>query len=381
MISTDSRKRKQQDLCDKNGLTLPNTSSWSEFIYSSPSSPSINHNSIHTMMDSTHALNLDTFFENQLNTNPQSGSNSRRHSVAVGELDYHSFDFLKQDMNILPTTSWDAHLQNLYNNDLPTAEKQQQKRSMSLRMDDLHNPLSYSHAVPDSLFFQPNCLDELMRENHNEAISADASMIAGSNLTAETSGTPYSDSNELLSRQDDLLKLASEEFGLTNSDGMLASSAVTNQINNIADWLLQNTQEQAHKRQKVRHGSNESTLPVSPEQISGSSLCSLSPSPPITPTQQVSVGFESHSYLQNQVPHNGTEKWDLNGVANNNNKANAVACRILQGQTAASSLKPLIQDYLIRRDHQDRTLPVTGERTVMVLTSKVAQKSYGTEKR
>ncbi|KAF7725584.1 hypothetical protein EC973_009539 [Apophysomyces ossiformis] len=48
---------------------------------------------------------------------------------------------------------------------------------------------------------------------------------------------------------------------------------------------------------------------------------------------------------------------------------------IFQGVHSASKLQPLIQQYLLSED------PVhAGERTVMILTSKVAQKSYGTEK-
>ncbi|KAI8074224.1 beta-trefoil DNA-binding domain-containing protein [Gilbertella persicaria] len=54
---------------------------------------------------------------------------------------------------------------------------------------------------------------------------------------------------------------------------------------------------------------------------------------------------------------------------------------MLQGGCNAPSLKPMIQEYLVCREHQDRSVPVAGERTVMVLTSRVAQKSYGTEKR
>jgi hypothetical protein len=50
--------------------------------------------------------------------------------------------------------------------------------------------------------------------------------------------------------------------------------------------------------------------------------------------------------------------------------------RMMQGAADAAKMKPAIQAYLRTSD------PVTaGERTVIIMTSKVAQKSYGTERR
>jgi hypothetical protein len=49
---------------------------------------------------------------------------------------------------------------------------------------------------------------------------------------------------------------------------------------------------------------------------------------------------------------------------------------MMQGAADAAKMKPAIQAYLRTSD------PVTaGERTVIIMTSKVAQKSYGTERR
>lgn len=57
-------------------------------------------------------------------------------------------------------------------------------------------------------------------------------------------------------------------------------------------------------------------------------------------------------------------------------KSSLVTARMLQGANTASVLKPHIQQYLMSSNPAG-----SGERTVMILTSKVAQKSYGTEKR
>ena len=57
-------------------------------------------------------------------------------------------------------------------------------------------------------------------------------------------------------------------------------------------------------------------------------------------------------------------------------KAGLATARMVQSSVNASRLKPLINNYLQSPD------PVAvGEKTVILLTSKVAQKSYGTEKR
>jgi hypothetical protein len=192
--------------------------------------------------------------------------------------------------------------------------------------------------------------------------------------------------NDILSQSGDFLKLATTD--LTNT---ITPSAITNEINTMADWLLeqQEVKDMHTQCQKRQRRSVNSLSPVSPTHTMGSSLSSYSPSPPITPMQPASLGFEPISFQQSQPPQQTQEPWDVNNTTNTNNnnnnvinnKSGLISARILQGENTASSLKPLIQDYLIRRDHQDRSLPVTGERTVMVLTSRVAQKSYGTEKR
>lgn len=56
-------------------------------------------------------------------------------------------------------------------------------------------------------------------------------------------------------------------------------------------------------------------------------------------------------------------------------KNGIVSARLLQSANVAL-LRPLIRHYL-----QSPNPAASGERTVVILTSKVAQKSYGTEKR
>lgn len=55
------------------------------------------------------------------------------------------------------------------------------------------------------------------------------------------------------------------------------------------------------------------------------------------------------------------------------NQDHIVASRIIQGEHNVSIIKPLIEKYI--------TSHYENERKVMIFTSKVAQKSYGTEKR
>jgi hypothetical protein len=249
MFTTETRKRKQDEM----NSTLP--TNWTDFIYSTPSSPSIDN------LFDQHSYSFDS----------SSGTNSRRHSVAVGELDYHSFD-----LNSL------------------LEERPLHKRAMSLREDDLTTNLFSSYLF--------DLVDTRPRE-----LSMDSSIISDLSL------------NDLSNNNPDLYKFD------TSLETITPSATLTNEINSMADWLLENPQKRPRR-------STDSPL--------GSSSDSSS-SPPITPMQQVSLGFEP---IQ--------EEWDL---------------------------QPLIQNYLLQKQSREEYIP--GERTIMILTSKVAQKSYGTEKR
>lgn len=375
-----TRKRKQAD--DKLlSSSMPTaTSSWSDFIYSSPSSPSTAANTLHA--DDQHHFNFDSFFE-QHNT-PLSGSNSRRHSVAVGEMDYHSFD-MQKDMNIMTANEhspWDD-IQMLLNSTAhmnPTAaattenERPIHRRTLSLREDDPHYAtlLSPALSTASSNFFSTSFLDALVAENASTCSSSSPNNLNdASTIISDMSFMDSTNSTHTNTTGNDL-------FHLNNS---IPPSAITNEINTMADWLLeqQEVKEMHTQSQKRQRRSTNSLSPVSPSNTMGSSsLSSMSPSPPITPMQPASLGFEPIPFGQ-QPSQQQQEDWDI--TKTNNSKSGLITARIIQGETTASSLKPLIQDYLIRRDHQERSLPVTGERTVMVLTSRVAQKSYGTEKR
>ncbi|KAI7901420.1 uncharacterized protein BX663DRAFT_514350 [Cokeromyces recurvatus] len=341
--TTDNRKRKQDHHLSS---SMP-TSSWSDFIYSSPSSPSIENN-LH--------FNFDTLFDQQ--QLDQSGSNSRRHSVAVGEMDYHSFDFIKQDINIIPATNnnsvWDD-IQVLLNStntsgftDLlsnTTIDRPIHKRTLSLREDNPHYATLLSPALStitttsssSSNFFNSSFLDALVANENNDT------------------ATIMSD----VTFNDDLLK-----FTNSSSTSTITPSAITNEINTMADWLLEQQEvkekeKEKEKQQQKRQRRNSSTnSPISPTMAS--SLSSMSPSPPITPMQPVSLGFELICQ----------QEWGEQQPSFNKNSL--ISARIVQGETIAFSLKPLIQEYLVQNN---------GERTVIVLTSRVAQKSYGTEKR
>ncbi|CAO3607489.1 unnamed protein product, partial [Mucor fragilis] len=375
-----TRKRKQADDKLLSSSMPTTTSSWSDFIYSSPSSPSTAANTVHA--DDPHHFNFDSFFE-QHNT-PLSGSNSRRHSVAVGEMDYHSFD-MQKDMNIMTASEhspWDD-IQMLLNstahmNPIATAatadhERPIHRRTLSLREDDPHYAtlLSPALSTASSNFFSTSFLDALVAEN--------ASTCSSSSPTNN-----LNDASTIISDMSFIDSAQSTHTDLFNLNGSIPPSAITNEINTMADWLLeqQEVKEMHTQAQKRQRRSTNSLSPVSPSNTMGSSsLSSLSPSPPITPMQPASLGFEPIPFgqqPQQQQPQQ-QEEWDMTKTTNS--KSGLISARIIQGETTASSLKPLIQDYLIRRDHQERSLPVTGERTVMVLTSRVAQKSYGTEKR
>jgi hypothetical protein len=283
MTSTDTNRKRKQDISSSLPTSMTN---WTDFIYSSPSSPS----------------NENQFFDSLLTTT-EGGTNSRRHSVAVGELDYHSFDFLKQDINA--ETTWGDLQQLLLDTDATMdldTERPIHKRTLSLREDnpDYATLLSPPLSTSSSNFFSTSFLDALVAENN-----ADAS-------------TMISDMSSLAN--DDFLNLANT---ITPTD-------ITKEITTMADWLLEQSSPKKQRRTSL-----------SPLSTFGSSMSSNSPSPPMQPS---SLGFEP----------------------------------IIQEDATPSTLKPLIQDYLLRKERKET---LANEKTVMVLTSRVAQKSYGTEKR
>ncbi|KAI9249532.1 beta-trefoil DNA-binding domain-containing protein [Sporodiniella umbellata] len=246
MLSNESRKRSLNDINNTSSGT-----NWSDFIYSTPPSPS-----------------TEVMFDSHFPYSPLecgSGSNSRRHSVAFGEFDYHTLD-----LNALS-----SHVH---------------KRTMSLKEPDFANTMLLESWMLGDSIARP-------RE-----LSMDSSIV---------SDFSFSDFSTT-----DLFNFSPQEMNPT----ITPSATVTNEINSMANWLL----EQPQKRQRL---STDSPF---------ASSSSYSSSPSITPIQP-DLGLD----LAEQDP---------------------------------ASLQLMVQNYLLGKT-------ISGERTIMLLTSKVAQKSYGTEKR
>lgn len=275
-MTTDTRKRKQEF--------------WSEFVYSSPNSP-----------QPQAAYQNELNFDHILN-HPESILN-RRHSVAVGEMHFHSFENkpqqnyneLEQLLGASLPSSWSSS---------NSSHSIPHKRAMSLRLDthpmEMHRP-SISTASPTTpAFFSPSFLDALKHED---------------------------DPN------------FSDDF----FNNTIAPTAIN--TNDDINWLLNAPPPPSRK---LSTSSSTSSPPL--HMIS-------TPSPPSTMI-----------YQHPSIPEEEDEDMDAN-----HSKNNLILGRIMQGETNMSILKPLIQKY-ITHQFQD-------ERKVMIFTSKVAQKSYGTEKR
>ncbi|KAI8137009.1 hypothetical protein BJV82DRAFT_718540 [Fennellomyces sp. T-0311] len=416
-----SRKRKQ-DFPEKT------SSVWSDYVYSSPSSPSTSvpmpPSTDALMLDHSNPydLNLDTIFStsalsfdfDQDHTN--GGTASRRHSVAVGELDYHSFDTIKQEFD---TRRLDMDLQQLLglpsswssNSSGSTVDDQQRqqaqhKRTMSLRLET-SLPMQASSGSPTTpAFFSPSFLDAL-----NADEDRDAPLLFPTGPTSFHTALPLVDPATEYEQQQQ-----TQQHDMVN---MTASPSSTS-----ADYLLQHQQQQQQQQQHQqatqpqqdhqtiapnemwfvdqskekatakRRASKSSRLspPTSPSNTITSSMSSSSPSPPITPMQPNCV-YDQLTFNGKQHPAIPEEDEDMAWAENNQQAAQAAAAaaannrlrtsksslvtaRMLQGANTAAALKPHVQQYLMSNDPAG-----SGERTVMILTSKVAQKSYGTEKR
>ena len=115
------------------------------------------------------------------------------------------------------------------------------------------------------------------------------------------------------------------------------------------------------------HSSSTSILsppqsPSSPSPFIRSSSSSL---------RQRPIPEEDDDYNNNHRHQQQQQQLELRSL-----KAGLATARMIQNTANASRLKPLVQSYLQSPD------PIAaGEKTVIILTSKVAQKSYGTEKR
>ncbi|ORZ25565.1 hypothetical protein BCR42DRAFT_400433 [Absidia repens] len=164
-------------------------------------------------------------------------------------------------------------------------------------------------------------------------------------------------------------------------------------------WMM-DTKRQSISKIRATTKPNKSPPPSSP----ATTMSTSSPSPPITPSQQLN-GFESfHHHTHPSIPEEDDdmnlphtsvmtttqtrpatsrtpsgatdEAMERRVSAERRAKNSLVSARIIQGENTATQLKPLIQQYLLSNNPS-----ACGEHSVTLLTSKVAQKSYGTEKR
>lgn len=458
-----SRKRKQEP------------GSLSDYVYSSPNSPSHPLNLPNDVMDHGYPFGVDptlTTFEyppvndyaSQHQQQPSAGIdpfsnnhgfNSRRHSVAVGEMDYHyhptyhsdnsatdhhdvssnSLPFMKQEpldgMNwgntdfqhlfggtSLPSSfsshSSGATFDSINALDQPPATHQ---RTLSLRLDNLPSSHHQDHGTCASpttpVFFSSSFMDSLSAstttEDDGNSFST-YSMAASVPLEASTHGssllpvthstdpiqfplsTPYPQHQPL-------------EHDVDLSSGyMIHPDQLALQQHTPTLWMADSTSPTSlTKRASIskRRPSTKTTTTTqsSPPSSPATTTSTCSPSPPITPSQHLSTfdsSFPHHSHpsipeeddepatqgfkaARTATPSTTFDEEDSitdRTNADRRAKNNLVSARIVQGANSAAQLKPLIQRYLLSDDPS-----ACGEHSVTLLTSRVAQKSYGTEKR
>jgi hypothetical protein len=124
----------------------------------------------------------------------------------------------------------------------------------------------------------------------------------------------------------------------------------------------------AHVHNKRRKSSHHSPL-LSPV----TTLPSLSPSPP---PSLVMPMFGQQPFSPDTTDLTSAQKPFILPAEFDSNTLTSIALRCIEPAVDVERLKPLVTKYINMRSPAS-----SGERTVMILTSKVAQKSYGTEKR
>ncbi|ORZ01050.1 hypothetical protein BCR43DRAFT_521961 [Syncephalastrum racemosum] len=412
-----SRKRKQ-DFSAEVAKTP-----WSDYVYSSPSSPSqqvpLPPSSGCDMFDQVHQpdydLNLDSIlaqgydFGNNHNISITNGSASqfaadpasRRHSVAVGELDYkQDYDIRRFDTDLqqllgMPPSSWSSSSSSSTNEPLQTPQHQQQqhqqqplphRRTMSLRLETSLPHVSSEQSPSTPSFFSPSFLDALNADDTpGQGFQAGVSFMDSTDLGGMTP-SPSASSAEFLLQHQQVPPTAATD------SNTIAPSAISH------PWVPPHPQDQQQQQQHQRRRSSKvklspSSPPQSPSNTVTSSMSSSSPSPPITPMtassmfhqmQHPAIPEEDEDMVDHHHPHaqqqhqqqQHQQQLKMYPMDVKLSKSSMVTARMLQGANSANALRPHIQQYLLSNDPAG-----SGERTVMVLTSKVAQKSYGTEKR
>ncbi|KAI7887732.1 uncharacterized protein EV154DRAFT_484822 [Mucor mucedo] len=245
-------------------------------------------------------------------------------------MNFHSFDKMgwnNQDLvmnasgNSLPS-SWSSSSSSDPN---PMIHR----RAMSLRLDnlpiqqhmDMHHRASISTASPTTpAFFSPSFLDALKQDDD---IMMDTSFENHHGLT------------------DDLI----HNFMMNQQEQSTITPSVINtgEVNNLTNWLLNGDSP------------NTTTSSSSPPLVQTNS----SPSPPI------------QSFLQHpSIPEEEDE--DMDSHEKQRTRLEIASRMIPPVPNNAIAIKPLVQKYLSTFENEQK---------VMIHTSKVAQKSYGTEKR
>lgn len=347
--NSTTRKRKQEN--------------WSDFVYSSPNSPQqpLSH---HQHPQPHHDFNMDSIFSTAPHEHhDQTNAGSRRHSVTVGEMHFHSFDKphgyhdLEQLLGASLPSSWSSSSSGAstiqQNNPHSSIDVMPHRRAMSLRLDTPTQPIdmhraSISTASPTTpAFFSPSFLDALKQEddimfdsNHqfSDDMIHDFMMSTSTPATTTAAATTSTITPSVISTGDD--------------------------VHNLTNWLLNQpatTTPAANSNVAKRKSSTASTNTSSTSPSSPSVHMASTPSPPAA--AMASLYQQQHP----SIPEEEDEDIDTNLLRNS-----TVNSRIMQGNSNAAILKPLIQKYLGTRE---------DERKVIILTSKVAQKSYGTEKR
>ncbi|CAO0803546.1 unnamed protein product [Mucor circinelloides] len=345
--NSTTRKRKQEN--------------WSDFVYSSPNSPQqpLSHHQHHD-------FNIDSIFSTAPHEQDQNNAGSRRHSVTVGEMHFHSFDKpqgyhdLEQLLGASLPSSWSSSSSGVSaiqqnNNSNNNIDVMPHRRAMSLRLDTPTQPIdmhraSISTASPTTpAFFSPSFLDALKQEddimfdsNHHfsdDMIHDFMMSTSNPNVTAAAAATA------------------------TTSTITPSVISTGDDVHNLTNWLLNQptTTPTANNNVVKRKSSTTSTNTSSTSPSSPSVHMMSTPSPPSA--SMTSLYQQQHP----SIPEEEDEDIDTNLLRNS-----TINSRIIQGTNNASILKPLIQKYLGNLE---------DERKVIILTSKVAQKSYGTEKR
>ncbi|KAI8583097.1 hypothetical protein K450DRAFT_224205 [Umbelopsis ramanniana AG] len=250
-----------------------------------------------------------------------------------------------------------------------------------------------THASPE------NMLNDIMAESEDFVFdnhhTVTPSALSSDNPFYQQSASSFSD---LIMQQDQQQPVSqSLHRGSTSrsSTSSLASNLQQQHIGGANDMGFAATMDFGNGGRKMSR-LQQISPPASPTHSSSLSNTSSSPSPPITPMlhqqqqhqQAYQQAFHDGPTFQHPtIPEEDDEDMLLNqadfaGYLQPNglddplkSKNGIVSARLLQSANVAL-LRPLIRHYL-----QSPNPAASGERTVVILTSKVAQKSYGTEKR